>query len=131
VGTEVLIGDEETAIAGGGGLTGKTHPRLLRSTTGLAAVARLAATDNILPSVSAPSMSGDDVIKSQLLGLLAAVLTGVVISTEDLDAGELSRCMGAFDQGSKVYDRRNRNGAMYRVKLSRVLLHHLGFTMQH
>jgi hypothetical protein len=62
VGIQVLIGNKKTAITRRDGLPYKTHPRLLRSTPSLTAIACFTAADHIVPCMFTSTMARNNVI---------------------------------------------------------------------
>jgi hypothetical protein len=50
-------------------------------------IAAAAGADEILPAMTTSPMSGDDVVKRQVMRLLPAILAGKCIPPEDFTAG--------------------------------------------
>ena len=90
VAVEVLIGDKEASVARCSGLLEKLHSSFRRSAPRLPPIAGFAAADHILPGVFTLAMTRDDMVQSQLLGLLPAVLAGVLVPAEDLYPSHLA-----------------------------------------
>ena len=85
VGVQVLIGNEETAITRRDRLPYETHPRLSGSTPSFTAIACSTAADDVVPSMFTPTMARNNVIQSQHLGLLSAILASIIITAEYFD----------------------------------------------
>ena len=75
------------------------HARLLYCATSFAMIAGCAGRYQVLPAVLSSQTAGNDVIYSQVLLTLTAVLAGVIISSEDL-------ALAQFDMRARPLDHR-------------------------
>jgi hypothetical protein len=86
------------------------HPSLSRGSACLSVVAGDAGTDHIFPGMLPPAMARDNVVYGKLLGLLTAILAGVVVTMEDPKAGELPFGAGSPYKIAQFDYRRYREG---------------------
>ena len=91
------------------------HPGLFRRPSGLAAVARNAGGDKVLPRVSAAAVSWQNVIDGERDSRPSAVLAGVSITVKDFQAGELWFRARALDEVRHADDRGQRESFRCRV----------------
>jgi len=78
-------------------LAAEVHICHLGRTPCLALIARPAGAYHVLPGMFAPETAWDDVVYSEVSGLLAAILAGVIISKKHLSSAHLPLRTGAFD----------------------------------
>jgi len=62
----------------------QSHSSFFRSFASLTTIAGYAGTDYIFPGVLTPPVPGDNVVQGKILGFLPAILTGVVVTIENL-----------------------------------------------
>ena len=102
------------------------HTGLVRRPVALAAVARGAGGDDVLPDRQAAAAARDDVVDGQAVGLVAAVLAGPRVAGEDGLAGDLAAVDVARDPD--VAHQPDHAGALERealgVELALVALEH-------
>lgn len=81
---KALVHDVVTERGGWGGLAEELHARCFRGTPRFTLVTGLACAHYILPGMLPSKVARDNMVYSELLSLLAAVLTGVIVSSEYL-----------------------------------------------
>jgi hypothetical protein len=97
---------------------------------GLPQVARKAATDDVIPFMSTPSALGKDVVEGDVLGFTSAVLTGVFVAIEYLEAREaLLQARALHELGEADY-RRNGDRGGYGVQLAAAVLDYFCFAVE-
>ena len=102
------------------------HPGLARGPTRLATITGDTGADHIFPGVLTAPIAGYDMVQGKLLGFLPAVLTGRMVTVEDLKASQLSFPAGTPDEVSKADYRRYREAIADRVDEANAVLQHLG-----
>jgi len=125
-GLTVVIGDaEEKLVAGISRFTDELHPGFLRGSSCLAAVAEHTGAYHIFPGMLTSPVAGNDVVQSQLSGLLAAVLAGVFITVEYLIAGQFFLPVRPFHHESEAYYGRELKAGAYRMDEAKAVFQHL------
>jgi hypothetical protein len=81
---EKVVGNIEAIVAGRMRLVQQSHPCFIRCTSAFVPVARDAGADHIVPGMLATSPTRYNVIQGKLLGLMAAILAGVLVTVEYL-----------------------------------------------
>jgi len=87
----------------------QSHSSFCRRMTGFSQVAGKAAADDVIPFVRATSALGKDVVQSDVLGFAAAVLTGVLVAIEHLEAREALLQAGTLHELGESNDGRDGN----------------------
>jgi hypothetical protein len=103
----------------------------LRSATGLAVVAVLAGSDDVIPVVLAAAIAREDVVKGEVTRAASAVLAGVAVTQEDIAAAEASarlRSSDNVDEANNGGDLKNEGGA---TQVAPPVLQHLGLASVH
>ena len=60
-------------------------------------IAGYAGTNHIFPDVFTTSVSRDDMVQGKLMGLLATILAGILVTVENLKAGQPSLGAGTLN----------------------------------
>lgn len=81
---EKVVGNIEAIVVRRMRLVQQSHPCFIRCTSAFVPVARDAGADHIVPGVLATSPTRHNVIQGKLLGLMAAILAGVLVTVEYL-----------------------------------------------
>jgi hypothetical protein len=81
---EKVVGNIEAIVAGRMRLVQQSHPCFIRCTSAFVPVARDAGADHIVPGMLPTSPTRNNVVQGKLLGLMAAILAGVLVTVEYL-----------------------------------------------
>lgn len=81
---QVLVDPVVAADAWLARLAEERHAGLFRRPAALSVVAGLAGGDQVLPAMGTAAMARDDMVDSEVFGLFAAILAGVVVAQEQL-----------------------------------------------
>jgi len=92
---------------------------------GLPQVTGEAATDDVVPFVTTSPALGNDVVEGDVLAFTAAVLTGVLVAVEHLEAGETLLEAGALDELGEADHRRDGDRGTYGMEFASTVLDHL------
>lgn len=82
----VIWNVDKVAATGWGGVMSQFHSGLGGSFTRFTAVTEYTGADHIFPDVFSSPVTGDNMVQGKLLRFLTAVLAGVLVAAENLEA---------------------------------------------
>lgn len=85
-GLQVVWNVDKVAATGWGGVMKQFHSGLGGSLTRFTAVTKYTGADHIFPDVFASPVAGNNMVQGKLLRFLTAVLAGVLVTVENLEA---------------------------------------------
>jgi hypothetical protein len=97
---------------------------------GFPQVAREAAADDVVPFMRATSALGKDVVQSDVLCFAAAVLTGVLVAIEHLEAREALLQAGTLHELGESNDGWDGNRGGYGMQFTAAILDYLGLAVE-
>ena len=83
--------EKKTVTAWAERLANQLHPGFLGGSTCLTAITGYTGTNYIFPSMLSALVSRDDMVQGKLSSFLTTILTGVLVTFENLKSGQLSR----------------------------------------
>jgi len=106
----------------------QAHPGFVYFPPSLAMIACRTSRHHVRPYVLPSQVFGQDMVESQFIGVVTAVLAGIIVPTEYLPSREFHPRAGSMDHLFKPDDGWTRNGQLDRLDAAATIHDHVGFS---
>jgi hypothetical protein len=126
-----MVGDIKVDVSDGANwFVQELHMSLFGGPSCFMTIAKSTSTHQIFPGMPPALMTGDNVIQRQLMTLLSAILTCIMIPIKNLHSGQFRLRPGPLDQIGQTDDGWNGENGIRSVDISGSIFQHLCFAAE-